>query len=48
MADSRYVLLQMNVEKAIGVYEIRNGKLTDAGERIDLPGGPTSIRSKPR
>jgi DNA-binding beta-propeller fold protein YncE len=47
-ADSRYILVQMNVEKAIGVYEIRNGILRDTEERIKLTGGPTSIRSKPR
>jgi DNA-binding beta-propeller fold protein YncE len=47
-ADSQYVLSQMNVEKAIGVYRVDNGKITDTGERIQLSGGPTSLRSKPR
>jgi DNA-binding beta-propeller fold protein YncE len=48
-ADNRYLLAQMNVEKAIGVYRVdNNGKIVDTGERIQLSGGPTSLRSKPR
>jgi DNA-binding beta-propeller fold protein YncE len=46
--DSRYVLLQMDVERALGVYAIRDGKLVDTGERIKLGAGPVSIRSMPR
>ena len=46
--DSRYVLLQMDVERALGVYAIRDGKLVDTGERIKLAAGPVSIRSMPR
>lgn len=46
--DNRYLLLQMDVERAIGVYAIRDGKLVDTGERIKLAAGPVSIRSMPR
>jgi DNA-binding beta-propeller fold protein YncE len=46
--DSRYVLLQMNVERALAVYAIRDGKLVDTGERIKLAAGPVSLRSMPR
>jgi DNA-binding beta-propeller fold protein YncE len=46
--DSRQVLLQMDVERAIGVFAIRDGKLVDTGERIKLSAGPVSIRSMPR
>ena len=46
--DSRYLLLQMDVEKAIGIYALRDGKLVDTGERIKLAAGPVSIRSMPR
>jgi DNA-binding beta-propeller fold protein YncE len=46
--DSRYVLLQMDVERALAVYAIRDGKLVDTGERIKLAAGPVSIRSTPR
>jgi DNA-binding beta-propeller fold protein YncE len=47
-ADNQYVLVQMNVEKALGVYQVKDGKIKDTGKRIKLTGGPTSIRSKPR
>jgi DNA-binding beta-propeller fold protein YncE len=46
--DSRYLLLQMDVERALAVYAIRDGKLVDTGERIKLAAGPVSIRSMPR
>jgi 6-phosphogluconolactonase (cycloisomerase 2 family) len=47
-ADGRYVLVQMNVERAIAVYAVNDGQLEDTGERIALTGGPASIRSMPR
>ena len=46
--DSRYLLLQMDVERAIAVYAVRDGKLVDTGERIKLAAGPVSLRSMPR
>jgi DNA-binding beta-propeller fold protein YncE len=47
-ADSRYVLAQFNVEKEIAVFAVNDGKMTDTGHRIQVPGGPVSIRSMPR
>jgi DNA-binding beta-propeller fold protein YncE len=46
--DSKVVLVQFDVERAIAVYAIRDGKLIDTGERIKLAAGPVSIRSMPR
>ena len=46
--DSKQVLLQMDVERALGIYAIRDGKLVDTGARIALAAGPVSIRSMPR
>jgi hypothetical protein len=46
--DSKQILLQMDVERAIGVFAIRDGKLVDTGERLKLTAGPVSIRSMPR
>jgi DNA-binding beta-propeller fold protein YncE len=46
--DSKQVLLQMDVERAIGVFTVRDGKLVDTGERLKLAAGPVSIRSMPR
>src|ERR1700686_3352402 len=46
--DSKQILLQMDVERAIGVFAVRDGKLVDTGERLKLAAGPVSIRSMPR
>jgi DNA-binding beta-propeller fold protein YncE len=46
--DSKQILLQMDVERAIGVFGVRDGKLVDTGERLKLAAGPVSIRSMPR
>ena len=46
--DSKQILLQMDVERAIAVFAVRDGKLVDTGERLKLAAGPVSIRSMPR
>ena len=46
--DGTQILVQMDVERAIGVFAIRDGKLVDTGTRIALAAGPVSIRSMPR
>jgi hypothetical protein len=46
--DSKTVLVQFDVERAIAVYAVRGGKLVDTGQRIRLAAGPVSIRSTPR
>jgi hypothetical protein len=46
--DGKPILLQMDVERAIGVFAVADGKLVDTGERLQLAAGPVSIRSMPR
>jgi hypothetical protein len=46
--DSKQILLQMDVERAMGVFAVRDGKLVDTGARLKLAAGPVSIRSMPR
>lgn len=46
--DSRHMLVQFDVEKALAVYAIRDGQLVDTQERLKLGAGPVSIRSMPR
>jgi len=46
--DSKTVLVQFDVERAIAVYAVQGGKLVDTGKRINLTAGPVSIRSMPR
>lgn len=47
-ADSRYILVQFNLERPLAVYAVDGGQMADTGVRIDVPGGPASIRSMPR
>ena len=46
--DGKQILLQLDVERALGVFAIRDGKLVDTGTRLPLAAGPVSIRSMPR
>jgi DNA-binding beta-propeller fold protein YncE len=46
--DSRTVIVQFDVERALALYAVRDGRLVDTGERIRLAAGPVSIRSMPR
>ncbi len=46
--DNKTILVQFDVERAIAVYEVRDGKLADTGQRIALSAGPVSIRTMPR
>jgi len=47
-ADSRYVLAQFYVERQIALFEVNGGALLDTGIRIEVPGGPASLRAMPR
>ncbi len=46
--DNQTILVQFDVEKALAVFAIRDGRLTDTGRRLPLSAGPVSIRSTPR
>jgi len=46
--DSKNVIVQFDVERALALYTVQDGKLVDTGERIKLAAGPVSIRSMPR
>lgn len=46
--DSQTVLVQLNVERMIAIFEVRNGKLVDTSQRLPVAAGPASIRTMPR
>jgi len=46
--DSKTIIVQFDVERALAMYAVREGRLVDTGERIKLSAGPVSIRSMPR
>jgi DNA-binding beta-propeller fold protein YncE len=47
-ADSKTIVVQFNVEKALGVFRVERGKLTDTGIRLPFAAGPASLRTLPR
>jgi DNA-binding beta-propeller fold protein YncE len=47
-ADSKYLIVQFNVEKQLAFYAVNGGHLRDTGRRIALTGGPSSLRTTPR
>ena len=42
--DSRRIVAQLYADRCLAVYRIDADALTDTGVRIDLPGGPASLR----
>jgi DNA-binding beta-propeller fold protein YncE len=47
-ADSKYLIVQFNVEKELAFFAVNAGHLRDTGQRIALTGGPSSLRTTPR
>jgi DNA-binding beta-propeller fold protein YncE len=47
-ADSRHILVQNYMERELAVYAYADGKLSETGERVKLPGRPAAIRAAAR
>lgn len=47
-ADSKYLIVQFNVEHQLALYAVNDGHLRDTGRRIEIKGGPSSLRTTPR
>jgi DNA-binding beta-propeller fold protein YncE len=45
--DGRYLLVQCHPDRQIRMYRATDGKVEDTGQRIDLPGMPSSLRAAP-
>jgi DNA-binding beta-propeller fold protein YncE len=43
--DGRYLVVQCHPERQLWVFEVKNGKVTDTGTRISMPGMPSSLRA---
>lgn len=46
--DSQYIYVGNYIDKDVQVYRIENGKLTDTGTKLALPGQPASMRGPAR
>ena len=45
--DGRYLLVQCHPDRQIRMYRVTDGQVEDTGQRIDLPGMPSSLRAAP-
>ena len=45
--DGRYLLVQCHPDRQIRMYRVTDGKVEDTGQRIDLPGMPSSLAGAP-
>jgi len=43
--DGRYLLVQCHPDREIWVFEVKDGKVADTGQRISVPGMPSSLRA---
>ncbi len=43
--DGKYLVVQCHPERELRIYSVGNGKVEDTGERVKLPGMPSSLRA---
>ncbi|HOZ47641.1 MAG TPA: hypothetical protein PLO37_12930 [Candidatus Hydrogenedentes bacterium] len=43
--DGKHIIVQCHAERRLWLFEVRNGKVRDTGERIETPGFPSSLRT---
>jgi DNA-binding beta-propeller fold protein YncE len=43
--DGKYVLVQCHADKKIWIFRVNGNKLEDTGQRVDVPGMPSSLRA---
>lgn len=46
-SDGKYLLVQCHIAREINIYKVRNQRLQDTGERIQVPGYASSLRAAP-
>jgi DNA-binding beta-propeller fold protein YncE len=44
-ADGRYLVVQCHPARELWIFRIKGGQVTDTGERIKMPGMPSSLRA---
>lgn len=45
--DGRHVLVQCHADREIWILEMRRGRVRDTGQRVQVPGFPSALRSAP-
>lgn len=44
-SDGKYLIVQCHPDREMRIYRVRRGKVNDTGERVGVPGMPSSIRA---
>lgn len=47
-SDGKYLVVQCHPDRELRLYRVRGGKVTDTGERVKVPGFPSSLRAAAR
>jgi DNA-binding beta-propeller fold protein YncE len=47
-SDGKYLVVQCHPDRELRLYRVRGGKVKDTGERIKVPGMPSSLRAATR
>ena len=46
-ADGKYLVVQCHPDRELWIFSVKNGRLKDTGQRIKVPGMPSSLRASP-
>ncbi len=47
-SDGKYLVVQCHPDRELRIYRVRGGKVKDTGERVKVPGMPSSLRAATR
>jgi len=47
-SDGKYLVVQCHPDRELRIYRVRGGKVKDTGERVKVPGFPSSLRAATR
>ncbi|HEY0551898.1 MAG TPA: YncE family protein, partial [Verrucomicrobiae bacterium] len=46
-SDGKYLIVQCHPDRELWVFSVKQGRLRDTGQRIKVPGMPSSLRASP-
>jgi DNA-binding beta-propeller fold protein YncE len=46
-SDGKYLVVQCHPDRALWIFSVKRGRLKDTGQRIKVPGMPSSLRASP-
>jgi DNA-binding beta-propeller fold protein YncE len=46
-SDGKYLVMQCHPDRELWIFSVKRGRLQDTGERIKVPGMPSSLRASP-